>query len=345
MIGQTKYILQVNLVTKRLQSISSLYLLKGIAAFLVVASHTPMGSFGRNLEPIKIIAVPLFFLISGYMMYRGGFSDGRGDFSDMKSRLSKSIFKILKLVLLTNLFYYLWLLPKNGNVIHSFSQFAEWVLLGNQVTGHLWYLTAFAEALLVFYLLFSIFKTDRFMWFLLPLIISNLLIGRYGFLSGEFIGSLNQFNVFCYALPYLAIGYLIKKYESYVLSYSYHPWLILLFILLSYIESYWLADVLGEDRLGIFFFSTPLAISIFLAFLMNKALGQGLWITRWGEVHSGNVYYFHIAVATVVSILMSKIGISSIYELFGAILVFFCSIAFSSFILLAQRKIGFKLFV
>jgi len=186
---------------ERLYPISSLYLLKGIAAFLVVACHTPMGSLGRNLEPIKIIAVPLFFLISGYMIYREG--SNKGDLDEIKSRLYKSFIKIIRLVLITNLFYYFWLFPKNGNVIHSFSQLLECILLGNQFTGHLWYLTAFAEALMMFYFLFFIFKTDRFMFFLPPLIITNLLIGRYGFLSGEFIDNLNLYNLICYALPYL----------------------------------------------------------------------------------------------------------------------------------------------
>ena len=306
---------------ERLYPISSLYLLKGIAAFLVVACHTPMGSLGRNLEPIKIIAVPLFFLISGYMIYREG--SNKGDLDEIKSRLYKSFIKIIRLVLITNLFYYFWLFPKNGNVIHSFSQLVECILLGNQFTGHLWYLTAFAEALMMFYFLFYIFKTDRFMFFLPPLIITNLLIGRYGFLSGEFIDNLNLYNLICYALPYLSIGYLIKKYERSILSKSYYTWLILLFTLLSYVEFYGLASILGENKEGVFFFSTPLLVSIFITFLKNKTFGKGLIITRWGEIHSGNVYYFHMAIATVVSVLMNKIGLIALYQELGSVFVFF----------------------
>ena len=326
--------------TERLYPISSLYLLKGIAAFLVVACHTPMGSLGWNLDPIKIIAVPLFFLISGYMMYRE--YSNQGDLSAMKLRLYKSFIKILKLVLLTNLFYYLWLLPKHGNVIHSFSQVVECILLGNQFTGHLWYLTAFAEALLIFYFLFSVFRTDRFMWFLPPLVITNLLIGKYGFLSVEFIDNLNNFNVICYALPYLSIGYLIKKYECSILKKSYYSWLVLLFTLLTYIEFYSLEIFWGQNGSGIFFFSTPLAVSIFIIFLKNKTFGKGLIITRWGEIHSGNVYYFHMAIATVVSVLMSKMGLIAVYQMLGSVFVFFSSIAFSAFLLFVQSKIRIK---
>ena len=325
---------------ERLYPISSLYLLKGIAAFLVVACHTPMGSLGRNLEPIKIIAVPLFFLISGYMIYREG--SNKGDLDEIKSRLYKSFIKIIRLVLITNLFYYFWLFPKNGNVIHSFSQLLECILLGNQFTGHLWYLTAFAEALMMFYFLFFIFKTDRFMFFLPPLIITNLLIGRYGFLSGEFIDNLNLYNLICYALPYLSIGYLIKKYERSILSKSYYTWLILLFTLLSYVEFYGLASILGENKEGVFFFSTPLLVSIFITFLKNKTFGKGLIITRWGEIHSGNVYYFHMAIATVVSVLMNKIGLIALYQELGSVFVFFSSIAFSAFLLFVQSKIRIK---
>ena len=70
------------------------------------------------------------------------------------------------------------------------------------------------------------------MWFLPPLVITNLLIGKYGFLSVEFVDNLNNFNVICYALPYLSIGYLIKKYERSILNKSYYSWLVLLFTVL-----------------------------------------------------------------------------------------------------------------
>ena len=57
----------MNIVEQR-KSISSLYVLKAICAFLVVIIHFPM-KYGYYFYPIVRIAVPCFFMISGYFLY------------------------------------------------------------------------------------------------------------------------------------------------------------------------------------------------------------------------------------------------------------------------------------
>lgn len=322
-------------------AIPSLYLLKGLAAFLVVACHTPMGLLGRSIEPIKIIAVPLFFLISGYLLYLGG--QGAVPIPEMRSKLSRSLSKLIKTIVVVNIFYYLWVFPKHGNVIDGLSGFIKWIAWGNQVSGHLWYLTAFAEGLIVFYILFSVLKSDRFMYFLPILIIVNLLEGRYSFVH-ESLTDIYQFDFICYALPYLSLGYLMKKHEGSLLRYRFYHLLILLFLLLSHAEEYWLVNILGKDLVGIFFFSTPLALAIFMLFIQHKYWGQGSFIAHVGKEYSSNIYYFHIAVATVIAMLMSKIGLSSLYEVSGSIWVFIASLIVSWGIVRFQHKTGIKLF-
>lgn len=52
--------------TGRREAISSLYVLKAICAFIVVACHSPMKAFPM---PFHDIAVPCFFMITGYFLY------------------------------------------------------------------------------------------------------------------------------------------------------------------------------------------------------------------------------------------------------------------------------------
>lgn len=55
-------------MTKK-ELIHSLYLLKAICAFMVVGIHTPLGgSLHDALRPIFDVAVPLFFMITGYFL-------------------------------------------------------------------------------------------------------------------------------------------------------------------------------------------------------------------------------------------------------------------------------------
>lgn len=51
------------------QRISSLYVLKAICAFLVVVCHIPFDWAMPFLEPLRRIAVPVFFMITGYFLY------------------------------------------------------------------------------------------------------------------------------------------------------------------------------------------------------------------------------------------------------------------------------------
>ena len=49
--------------------ISSLYVAKAFAALLVVIAHIPLGALKAWIYPWTLIAVPIFFLISGYFLY------------------------------------------------------------------------------------------------------------------------------------------------------------------------------------------------------------------------------------------------------------------------------------
>lgn len=74
-------------------------ILKAVCAFLIVCIHIPFpGGVGEYFTSISRIAVPIFFMITGYF------------YSDVtkKKREIQQIKKILKLVIEANLLYFLW---------------------------------------------------------------------------------------------------------------------------------------------------------------------------------------------------------------------------------------------
>lgn len=116
--------------------------LKLLMALMVIQIHTP-SSWRAFSMPLLRIAVPVFFMISGYFILLDN-----GTFS--LSRISKSIRKIGLIILSANIVYlalYATVLYRNGqDIIAELSSIRLWIdaiFLGGSFGFHLWYLTAF----------------------------------------------------------------------------------------------------------------------------------------------------------------------------------------------------------
>ena len=64
------------------------------------------------------------------------------------------------------------------------------------------------------------------------------------------------------------------------------------------------------------------------------------WAETIGAKYSGNIYYFHIAMATIISKALYAAGMGPVYEQLGSALVFVGSIAVAYMIVRIQDKIG-----
>lgn len=140
-------------------------LMKLLMAFLVVEIHArPLMNFAlaeKIIEGIDVVAVPFFFLASGFLCFQGL---DAGDFSDASSaasiRVRKTIFKLIRLYLTwTLLFLPLTIygnMVKGNSPLYAFLYFVRGTLFvgENYYSWPLWYLLASAVGFaLVYYLL------------------------------------------------------------------------------------------------------------------------------------------------------------------------------------------------
>ena len=319
------------------QPVSSLYLLKCLFAFLVVTCHTPMGIAKGWLHPLAMGAVCVFFLISGYFLYHP-------DPNKSYQRAMKSLRTVVPIFLIVSLFYWAWLLPNYGNALTSFSQLWTWLLTGNLTSGHTWYLMAMLQGLLLLAVIFRL-RGERYIWLLTPLCIFGLLGSQYAFLLTD-ERTRYYYDVYTsisYSIPFMSIGYLIAKYEGKLQRYQHWGGLFACSVVVAYAERILLHQTGHDYATGALFGSYLTAVLIFIWALQHKNFGAGSWMETIGAKYSGNIYYFHIAVATLIVRLLSALGLGEVYAQLGSIFVFIGSLIVSSIIVRVQDKVGIHL--
>jgi membrane protein len=316
------------------EEVSSLYVLKALLAFVVVACHAPLLLPWFNLPGIT---VELFFSITGYFLYTF-------DLGKVQSRVKKSAKKVIPIIVVLQLFYTLIYPPKLGPITTSYWRYIQWLFLGfnNFVTGHLWYLTALLLGLISFAGYLKAFQ-GRYITWLFLLVIPGALIGPFRPLLFGQPESLFVFNFLTRAVPFLAMGYWIRAHEEYLLAFRWINIYAGLLVLsgAEYLFTAVLSGGVAEASLTALF---PLNFAAFMLFLSYKSLGKGTWLETIGKKYSGNIYYFHIAIIVGWKALKgSSPVLASIYEKGGAFVVFFLSLGVAYLIVKLQDRLGYHL--
>lgn len=284
------------------QRIASLYVLRIICVFLIVAIHYPMAG-SEAFVPLLRTAVPLFFMTSGYFAHAVGRAATR-------SKLHRAFRKTLWIILYSNLIFgclKLLIAAVGGEHVPIFSVTspADWLRLlfiGNTILEYLWYLTAYMEALAVFILFFRL-HAERVLFPAIPLFLAaGLLLGRYSFVLGmhESPPLWVSRNFLTLGLPFFTLGYLIRGHEQTLVGRfgRYAAGALVLLLAGVIVEGRLLAPVW---RLGdLYLFTAPLAFAAFLLCIAHKPFGAGSWFDRAGEHHALNIYLFQAIVAGVV---------------------------------------------
>ncbi len=283
--------------------ISSLYVLKAICAFLVVVIHFPM-KYGYYFFPIVRIAVPCFFMISGYFLY----NDNR---EKMLSNLKRAFCKTLQVTIWAYVFYLLVAIFKSvilGTSLNIVSQTWLYYIIAGPLIGsssHLWYLIAYLEALIVV-LICTKSNTIKILWWFIPIgLIANLLLGKYGFLLPPFdfssVGIPNYImarNVFTIGIPAFASGLLLRKNIAQINERvnNKKAWITAISFLILAVVEFVILHVKFEKKYmaDISLFTMPLAISFILLCLKYPDFGNKSHITTIGHRYSSDIYIYHM---------------------------------------------------
>ena len=200
---------------------------------------------------------------------------------------------------------------------------------GGLISGVLWYLTAFWEALVVFIIVRHYFSSKLF--YVAPfLLVIGLYAGKYGFLCGRYELKPWLFQSFLSAaIPYMSIGYLVRKHRICFVGLSKWMKYFVLFYILIYVERWILTHYFYVRENGTFYlFTMPLALSLFIIALNSEKYTCKIlsWI---GKEHSSNIYFFHMFLYGESISLFCYIMGCDIYMNVAALLVYFISILFS----------------
>ena len=179
-------------------SFSSIYCLKVLGAFFVICIHCFDPWF---IFPIIRTAVPFFFIISGFFLYRDNLEQAL-------DKCIKTFSKIFWITLYANFFYYIcYYVPNDIFPFRSLKSLIGFIVVGNTFGFHLWYLNAYLETLLVIIIAIKL-RLLRQLWCFIPIcVIVGLITGKYEFLFPYIPNNLIlSRNFFTIGIPCFGIG-------------------------------------------------------------------------------------------------------------------------------------------
>lgn len=319
--------------------------LKSICAFLIVCIHVPFpGEIGSYITALSRIAVPIFFMITGYF------------YSDVvkKGRTARQIKKIFVLMVEANLVYFVWkwfYTAVTSNVAFISSTFTVKNLLrfvffnDSPLNGHLWYLGAILYVLIITAIANKLRITKVLYWLTPVLLILDLVLGKYSLVlfNREFPYVLVR-NFLFVGIPYFCIGRMIREGVGQKINKNTTVLLIFIFSLTTCTERFILVSADMNPTRDHYISTTFLAIVMFLFALKcgsgkepinldkNIVGGGGYWLTDLlaiiGRKYSTWLYIFHPIFITCIGAVMNKIGLYGVYKYVAPLVIYVVTIAF-----------------
>ncbi len=272
------------------------------AALLVVSIHCWKYEGREIIVPYARIAVPLFFLISGYFLYST-------NIQDISRKITQSLKKIAIIWAIGTFAFCIdfYFRCKFKNDFSAFSPTWQtpilWLVFCHQKIGFpLWFLIALAEGLLAMTVMIKKKWDDclinSWQW-LTPcillsvgVILNKYLCARYPIWNNS---DLQYPPVIFMSWPYLYLGYLLKKKQtelsSFFSSRHYLLWILIFFMLvLTFVEGK-IAPPNGDSYLC----TLPLVLPTFVLLILHPAKG-GATLAYLGQRYALWIYVFHVII-------------------------------------------------
>ncbi|ODA39132.1 acyltransferase [Desulfosporosinus sp. BG] len=332
--------------------------LKCVCVFLIVCIHQPfLGEIGAYFTALTRIAVPVFFMITGYFY----------SVTVRKRHTNNQIIKIIKLTIGANVFYFVWegclaLLRGNPSYFEEVSNIKVLikflVLNVSPFEGHLWYLSA------ILYVLIIVKLVDRFwnrkvLWPFIPvLLIGDLCLGKYSLLlfGREFPYTWVR-NFLFVGIPYFCLGDLIyQRRDRIAMIFTKRKNLLLSLIaviaLLNIGERFILVSTNVNATRDHYICTTFLALLVFILAQQSKVTDQNKVVdilSTIGRKYSMLIYVIHPAFITCFNLTIRKVVsriqiLNSMYQVIAPMLVFIVALAFAFAYekIVRQRRIYLK---
>lgn len=282
--------------TSKVQN-NTINLLKGIACIAVVFIHVSFpGIIGQSIIALSRTWVALFFVISGYYLYKD-------DTEIVLKNLPRKIIRTAKLNISALLIYLVWesfvRLVGGGvekvigwyvNELFTLSNLLKLVLISyDPVVGHLWFLIALLESYILFW---CILKAKGKIHWLPALVILeiHIVLMAFSHISGLNWDMTIFRNVWFYGFPFMVLGYWMKKKQNRILESINTP----SFILIAAIGSVLiLIERFSIGNLQIFNGSLLVLFAIFMLAVKYPGMPDKNYLVLLGAKYSTDIYIYH----------------------------------------------------
>lgn len=318
--------------------------LKLLCAFLVVSIHATFSWDGGYFRAIAAVAVPIFFMISGFF-----YTD-----TENRGRQKAQIKKILLMIIGANLFYLLWHAALHL-ISHDLSAYLSEVLTLRALVEflvfnespfsiHLWYLGALLYVLLIAYGL----KHNKLqcLYFLIPILLAcGIVLGKYSpVIFGDYVYYLFSRNFLFDGLPFFLLGMLLRDKMPAIIEWvkNRHA-LIGVFLLLAMglqmVEQYALS---GYDIHGDVFIMTPfLSVGLFIWAATAPEKGNRGVLAELGAKKSAMVYILHMFFKDFVAMFIPA-ALTDTYYFVRPVVVFIVSVIAAAILDFARSSLRRK---
>lgn len=307
--------------------IASLQTLKFLCALMVVQIHLATRFYPFFIALCRV-AVPIFFMISGYFMVS---PDG----TIHQDRVWRTMKKIIGITVSANIVYALYRLAilyyqnrlaTGWHEVIGIMPLLRTLFFGNAFGLHLWYLTSFLWALFILTILLDLKFRNYLPAIAILGLIANIVAGRYSYLFFESDPGFDiNRNALTIALPMVIAGIYVRLYEYKLRKFGHWILSCCIFSILALLEFHYLIRFSPDiwHRTGsLLIFTIPLTICLFMTFLTSSKLDIKLFSTI-GKKYSLNIYIYHwIMMDLCVAFLFPHLRFSSVIIVFTATLFF-----------------------
>lgn len=283
-----------------------LYSIKAICCIAVIFMHcTFPGVFGKLVSYFFKIAVPIFFMVSGYFLY----NDSR---ETIQQKLPKKIMHILKMLVISEVFYGLYHLV----ILNKPFQFdgildiIGKIFTGTFFNGTLWFLYAlfWSYVLLTFINRKNLYKI---VYNASPIILILHILIRTIIKQYDWYNVLLFRNALVYGLPFVLIGMYIRENQDNLLKKITNKKCLIgmftgeIIVIIEYL--------ITKTSLDIYIGTIITSYFIFLFAINNPNKYFSKTLKYIGEKLSMLIYIFHILTIELVTKMATNLNIYDIY--------------------------------
>ena len=260
------------------------------------------GSFTHSIHlpilPLGHIAVPIFFIISGYFIY------GKSNKLD-PNKLRRTAIKIAKLIIVSQSIYIIYTLATSfrhegrlDTLLSSIGWFYT-IFFGSWFSGPLWYLTAFLETILFIWLIVRL-RAERILPYLIPvcLLARCLMKFYYSHYPTAPYFSWIGYNLITDGIPCVIIGMMIRRFLHLAPSQRILCFITALLFITLYLSGYTF-DIYSTciHQISIFL----LATSAFILVIRYEPKHRlTLICAKYGKDNSRDIYIGHSLMGVIV---------------------------------------------